>query len=228
VTGGGRVVAIVAARNEAGRVGATVEAIRSISEVDEVLVVDDGSADGTAEEAVAAGARVLVAPRRIGKGGAVEAGIARAGAADVYLLLDADLGASAKEAAALLVAARSGAADVAIGALPRNPRHGGFGLVRRLSAGAIRRLAGYRASQPLSGQRALRREALEAVRPLAPGFGLETAMTIDAVRAGLRVVEVPVQMTHAPTGRSLRGFRHRARQGIDVLRVVLVRALRGA
>jgi len=79
--------------------------------------------------------------------------------------------------------------------------------------------------EPMSGQRALTRGALDAVRPLARGFGVELGMTVDAVRAGLRVVEVPVTMEHAPTGRDIKGFVHRARQGFDHLLAALPRAV---
>jgi glycosyltransferase involved in cell wall biosynthesis len=219
-----RVVALVAARNEAGRVGDTVAAIRDISAVDEVVVADGASADGTAEEARAAGARVLVGPNVGGKGGTLEGALARIEPAGVYLLLDADLAATAGEGATLLEEVGAGRADLAIGVLPHEERHGGFRLVKRAAAAAIRRLCGFRAEEPLSGQRAITAEALRAVRPLAPGFGVEVAMTVDAVRAGFRVVEVPVDMRHAPTGRDLSGFLHRARQGLDLLRATLPRA----
>lgn len=217
---------MVAARDEAGTVRATVEAIRTLHEVDEVVVVDDGSADETALEARAAGARVLVAPRNLGKGGALEAALGRLHPADVYLFLDADLGASAKEAEPLLEEVLSGRADLAVGVLPRDPRHGGFRLVKRLASLTIRVLSGFRTAEPLSGQRAATRAVVDAVRPLAGGFGVEPAMTIDAVRMGFRVCEVPVAMQHAPTGRNLRGFLHRGRQGWDLMAAVLARAFR--
>jgi hypothetical protein len=97
--------------------------------------------------------------------------------------------------------------------------------VKRAAARAIRILGGLRVREPLSGQRALTGKALETVRPLALGFGLETAMTIDAARAGLRVVEVPAELRHRPTFRDLRGFAHRGRQGWDILRAVVPRAI---
>lgn len=221
----GGFLALITARNEADRIAATLEAVRAIPEVEDVVVVDDGSADGTAAEAAAAGARVLIAPRSLGKGNALEAALERLEPADAYLLVDADVGASAKEASALVDEVRSGRADMAIGVLPRNPRHGGFRLVKRLSASLILALAGFRAQEPMSGQRALTRRVLWAVRPLARGFGLETAMTIDAARFGFRIVEVPVVMEHRTTGRDLPGFLHRARQGRDVLAVAWLRAL---
>ncbi|HEX6208382.1 MAG TPA: glycosyltransferase family 2 protein [Actinomycetota bacterium] len=217
-------LAFVAARDEESRVGETVRAIRDLP-VDEIVVVDDGSRDGTAAEALAAGARVLVAPRPMGKGEALEAALDRAPAADVYLFLDGDLGATASAAVPLLELVRDGKADLAIAELPRQPGHGGFRVVKRLSARLIRSLSGFRAREPMSGQRAMTREVLEAVRPLAPGFGVETAMTIDAVRAGFRVMEVEVPMSHRVTGRDLAGFAHRARQGRDVLAAAWPRAI---
>jgi Glycosyl transferase family 2 len=220
-----RVVAVVAARNEEGRVGTTVRAIHRIEAVDEVVVVDGSSTDQTPQEARAAGARVLVGPSSGGKGGALEAALDRIESADVLLLLDADLGESAVEARSLLDEVVSGRADVAIGVLPRQAGHGGFRLVKGTARALVRALSGFTAREPLSGQRALTAAALPAVRPLALGFGVEPAMTVDAVRAGLRVVEVPVPMTHAVTGRDVAGFAHRARQGWDLLRAALPRAL---
>jgi glycosyltransferase involved in cell wall biosynthesis len=213
----GRVVALVAARNEAGRVRQTVEAIRRIEVVDEIVVVNGSSSDGTPREAWAAGARVIRAPQAGGKGRALEGALAHLEPADLYLFLDADLGPTAEEGGILLQEVSSGRADLAIGVLPPDPRHGGFGLVKRLATSVIRAECGFRAREPLSGQRALRREVLDAVRPLATGFGVEVGMTVDAVRAGFRVGEVPVAMIHLPTGRDLAGFIHRARQGWDVL-----------
>jgi glycosyltransferase involved in cell wall biosynthesis len=221
-----RVLVVIPARNEVARVGATVRAARGIPAVAEVVVVADGSTDGTAEEARRAGARVLAAPRAVGKGGALEAAIDRSRPADVYLFLDGDLGKSAGEGAAILGEVVEGRADLAIGVLPREPRHGGFRLVKGFAARAIERLAKFRTKEPLSGQRAITREVLEAVRPLAPGFAVEVAMTIDAVRAGFRVIEVPVAMEHDPSGRDVAGFVHRGRQGLAVLRAAIPRILR--
>ena len=203
-----RVVALVAARNEAGRIGSVVSALLPL--VDEVVVVDDGSTDATGSEASGAGATVLRSRGRNGKGGALEGALRR---------LDPGL-------VRLVEVVSSDGADLAIAVLPPAPA-GGFGLVKRTSAHLIRGQSGFRASEPLSGQRALTARAMQAVRPLAQGFGVETAMTIDAVRAGLRVLEVPIDgLEHRPTYRNLRGFLHRGRQGWDIAMAVLPRMLR--
>jgi hypothetical protein len=89
-----------------------------------------------------------------------------------------------------------------------------MGLARRGIANAT----GRRMAEPLSGQRAVRWEALPVLLPFAPGFGIEVAMTIDALRAGLRVVEVEVDLHHNPTGKDLSGILHRARQARAISR----------
>ena len=219
-----RVVALVAARDEADRIGDTVTALRGIARVSEVVVVDDGSRDDTASRALAAGATVLRLDRSRGKGRALEGALRRVPAAEAWLLADGDLGGTASELGPVLESVLTEEADLAIAVFPPGPA-GGFGLVKRASARAIRLLAGLEVREPLSGQRALSGTALEAVRPLARGFGVETAMTIDAARAHLRVREVPAELGHRPTFRDLDGFRHRGRQGWDILLAVVPRAL---
>jgi glycosyltransferase involved in cell wall biosynthesis len=218
------VLAVVPAHDEADVVARTVRHLYHLDGVDRVAVVDDGSSDGTADIAHDAGAFVLRTPRRLGKGGALEGALERLPRPTVYLLVDADVGASASEAQALVDAVRSGAADLAIGRLPAADG-GGFGLVKRAAGRMIRWCAGFEPAEPLSGQRAATAACLDACRPLAAGFGVETAMTIDAVRMGFRVLEVDVEMRHRPTGRDVRGFVHRGRQGIDAARATLPRLL---
>lgn len=220
-----RAVAVIPARNEEESVGLTVQALRGLG-LDDVIVVDDGSVDGTSGVALAAGATVLRIPGHAGKGGAVEGAIDRLPPADVWLFADADLGSSADGLGAVFDVVRSGRADMAVAVFPHQSG-GGMGSVKRASAMAIRLLTRYRAEAPLSGQRVLTAACLAAVRPLAGGFGMETAMTIDAIRGGFRVVEIPVAgLTHRATGRSIRGFVHRGRQGLQIARATLSRAVR--
>lgn len=216
--------ALIAARDESATIADTVRAVAAVRGVREVVVVDDGSSDRTAQAARSAGARVLRTPVSLGKGGAVEGALDRTGRSDVYLFVDGDIGAPAAGIGPILDAVRTGKADLAIAELPA-PVGGGLGLVKRAAAGAVRRLSGLSTRAPLSGQRAITRECLWACRPLARGFGVETAMLADAARMGFRVVEVPLDIEHRGTGRSLAGFRHRAGQGLDIAAAVGSRLL---
>src|SRR5438045_2359544 len=108
-------------------------------------------------------------------------------------------------------------------AVPAAPGLGGHGLVVGLSGAGSRRAVGWQPAQPLSGQRCLTRAAFEAARPLARGWGVETALTIDLLRQGLRVTEVEVELAHRATGTGLGAQLHRAHQLADVARALAVR-----
>ncbi len=217
VTGAGdlRVLCLVPAHDEEATIGLTVKSLSRVPAISEIVVVADGCTDRTAAEASAAGARVLAGGRRLGKGRALDSAIDRVAQPHTFVFVDADTGDTAAEVALLLGAVLHGDLDLAIGRLPALGG-GGFGWVKRTAGRLIRIASGFRALEPLSGQRAITAEALFACRPLAGGFGLETAMTIDAVRLGFRVGERAVPMTHRTTGRSLAGFVHRGRQGLDI------------
>jgi glycosyltransferase involved in cell wall biosynthesis len=218
------VLALVPARDEEDRVGETVRALRSIGVVDDVVVVDSGSRDGTVRAALAEGARVLVAPSPLGKGDALEGALWRLPPADTYVFADADLGASASELRPLIGEVAEDRADMAVAVLPEPPT-GGFGLVKRGAGWVIRWACGFDPREPLSGQRVLTAACLRACRPVSSGFGVEVGLTIDAVRMGFRVVELPVDLHHRFTRKDLAGFAHRGRQGLDAARAALPRTL---
>jgi glycosyltransferase involved in cell wall biosynthesis len=238
----GDVAVVIPAMNEADRIAATVTAAAGLPGVDIVVVVDDGSADATAEAAGAAGACVVRHARNRGKAAAMETGAeavrlieARdaAGASCApqrhLLFLDGDLAESAAHAGPLTEPVRAGTADVTIAAFSNRVRHGGHGFVMALSGAGIERATGWRPAQPLNGQRCLTRAAFEAALPLAAGFGVETGMTIDLLRRGMRITEVEVPLSHRATGHDWPAQLHRAREFADVARALAARrAGRGA
>jgi Glycosyl transferase family 2 len=201
------VAVLVAARDEAGRIARMVEALKEQFPGAEVIVADDGSLDATADEAEAAGARVLVLPRR-GKGQALTLA-EQAAPAGPLVLADADL------VGDLNPLAETGS-DLTVAAFAER-RGGGFGIAKAVARELIRLRSGFIAHEPLSGQRHLSAEAREATFPVAAGFGCEVRMTIDAARAGLSVSELELQLSHHETGRDLPGFVHRGRQLVDAL-----------
>jgi len=236
------VLAIVAAHNEAERIADTLAALRRALPGVALWVADDGSSDDTGAIAERAGASVVRSERaarahsrdgwvrygRVGKGGAVtdatRSALAdvTAGEDSVVLLCDGDLGESAYELAALVEPIRRGEADLAVAAFATSAG-GGFGLALTFARWAIRRRCGLSTRAPISGQRAVRAGTLVDLLPFAPGFGMEIGMTIDAVRAGHRVVEIELDLTHRATGRTPSGFAHRARQFVDFVRVYRAR-----
>jgi glycosyltransferase involved in cell wall biosynthesis len=216
---------IVAARNEADRIGATLDALAAAFPGAALWVADDASEDGTADEAMRHGARLVGRRRPHGKGANVTAAAEAAlgdGDARTVLLCDGDLGTSAGRLTPLVDAVERGEADLAIGAFAKRVG-GGFGIALGFSRWATRRLGGIELDAPISGQRALRAETLRGLLPFAPGYGMETAMNIDAARAGLRIAELELDLAHRATGRSAVDFTHRARQLLDFARVYLSR-----
>jgi glycosyltransferase involved in cell wall biosynthesis len=210
---------IIPAYNEAERIAATVRAVRAIPRVDEIIVVDDGSSDNTAKAASLDGARVIRQPQNRGKGEALTAGVAEA-KGDVFMFLDADLGETAQNAGALLEPVLKGELDMTIAVLPPAQRKGGAGFVLRAAREGIKRATGFEATAPLSGQRALTREIMNRIGNIESGFGVEVALTIDALKAGARVGEVPIEFRHRETGRDWRSFLHRAKQWWHVKRAL--------
>ena len=157
--------------------------------------------------AEAAGARVVRLARR-GKGQALTLAERELGPGPL-LLCDADLRGDLRGLC-------ESAADLSIAAF-RTRSGGGFGLAKRAARTLIEIGCGVAPREPLSGQRRLSQQARAAVFPVASGFGVETRMTIDAVRAGLEVEEVELELEHRATGRDLRGFAHRGRQLADLV-----------
>ena len=234
-----RVACLIPAKDEEQRIAATVTAARNLPGVQIVIVCDDGSKDATASRAGAAGAIVVSHHRNRGKAAAVESAVNGLGVleqrdgrpeAGTLLLLDADLEDSAANCAPLLEPVVTGRADLTIAVLPAQVRAdgsapGGFGLVMTTATRGITELTGWTPQAPLSGQRCLTRRAFELASPLAAGWGMEVGMTIDVLRAGLKITEVEINLRHRATGTDLGGQLHRAKQLRDVTRALAARGL---
>lgn len=212
-------VAVVAARNEADRIAETIAALRRAAPGIRIVVADDASDDGTGRIALDAGGEVVSRGRPHGKGDNVTAGcraaLTDAPADATVLLCDGDLGASAERLIPLLEAVEANECDLAVAAFALKVG-GGLGAAKGFARRGIRRLSGFEASEPISGQRAMRATTLEALLPFAPRYGMEVGMTIDAVRMGARVAEIELDLSHRATGRTLGGFLHRGRQLRDI------------
>ncbi len=222
------VFAIVAAHNEADRIATTVGALTTAFPGVRVWVADDGSSDGTKEIAEQSGAIVVRSERVIGKGGAMTLaartvlGSPGVGKSCLAVLCDGDLGESASRLGPLGDAVRSGKADLAVAAFSKRVG-GGLGVAVGFARWAIKRRCGLALDAPISGQRAMRASVLAETLPFAGGYGMEMGMTIDASRAGVRVGEIDLDLSHRATGRTPGGFLHRGRQLLDFVRVYRAR-----
>jgi glycosyltransferase involved in cell wall biosynthesis len=203
-----RLIAVIPAYNEEGRIGSVVARVRREVEAD-VVVVDDGSADDTAEEAREAGAIVASHPVNLGYGSALQTGYRyalRAGY-DAVIQLDADGQHDPESIGALLAALREGA-DVVVGS--RFLHAGSYRppLARRIGMtlfGAVAStLSGIKLTDPTSGFQALSRRALAFYAHERYPHDYPDADVLSMVaRAGLRLREVPVRMHEAPDGKSM-------------------------
>lgn len=191
---------LIPAFNEAQVIGEVVARVRAAAPWREVIVVDDGSTDGTAERAAAAGATVARHPYNKGNGAAVKTGIRRA-TGEFILILDADGQHRAEDASRviaplgdfdLVVAARSGTSQATLG--------------RRVGNAFLNWLAGYLAGRAIpdltSGFRGARRSCLrEFIHLLPNGFSTPTTTTLAFLKAGYSVLFVPIE-TEPRVGKS--------------------------
>lgn len=225
------VAAIVPAKDEADVVGATVSALSTLPDVALVVVVDDGSEDATGDIAAAYGAIVVRHPVNRGKAAALETGVARLAEEEsrtgtgehALLFADADIGETARHLTPLIGRVLIGSADLAVATIPRSSASLGSGRAARLARAQVEAMTGRRIEQPLAGMRCLTREAYADALPLATGWGADAAMLVDVLRAGRRVTEVQVELTHRRARSDIKGRLHRAAQLRDISVALLAR-----
>ena len=195
---GPRIAAVIPALDEALSIARVVEGLRgqSLLASGEVIVVDNGSADGTGEIARAAGARVVREERR-GYGYACLAGVLAARDAEVVVLLDGDAADDPEDLPRVLEPLLDGEADLVVGSRALGSRARGsmtwqqiFG--NRLAAFLMRALYGVRVSD-VGPFRAIRREDLLALDMREMTYGWPSEMIVKSARAGYRYREVPVR-----------------------------------
>jgi glycosyltransferase involved in cell wall biosynthesis len=189
-----RLAVIIPALNEEQSIGAVLDAIPAALEAD-VIVVDNGSTDRTAEIADAHGARVVAEPQR-GYGAACLAGLAAVQNPDVVAFLDADLSDDPALLPSLLALILEDRADLVIGSRMLGPRepgalppHSRFG---NWLAGRILTYLYHQATTDLGPFRAIRYTTLQQLRMSDRGFGWTMEMQAKAARLKARTIEIPV------------------------------------
>lgn len=202
-----RLLVVMPAFNESRGIRGVVEAVRE-QVVGDVLVVDDGSTDDTAEKARAGGALTAVHPVNLGYGAALQTGyrFALRHGYDAVLQLDADGQHDPSSIPRLLAALRH--ADVVVGSRFLDPQSYCPPLSRRIGMWLFAKvasvLAGRRITDPTSGFQAISHEALRFYAHERYPVDYPDADVLAMVaRAGLRLVEVPVRMLPSPEGKSM-------------------------
>ena len=208
-----RVAALIPAFNEADTIASVIKGLTA--SLAHVVVVDDGSTDGTAERSREAGADVLVHERNLGKGRAVRTGLARVLADDFthVLLIDGDMQHLPAEASRLIQAAETTRADVVIGErvfkrseMPASRYH-----ANRIGSRVLSWFVGVPLGDTQCGFRIFRTDALRPLALGATGYEIETEMLVKVRRRGGRVASVPVTAVYSGQRSKLRPVRDTTR-----------------
>lgn len=214
---------ILPAYNEGEVIASVVQSLLAVAAPEwEIIVVDDGSSDGTAERAEAEGVRVIRHPYNKGNGAAVKTGL-RAATGEVVCLMDADGQHDPAQITALLEALDT--YDLVIGA--RQDGGGAGGIFRRIGNAFYNRLATYLSNQKVldltSGFRGAWRDKMLEFLPLFPnGFSYPTTSTLAFIKAGYNVGFVPIQASKRVGKSKIRLFQDGTKFVVIVLRMIVL------
>jgi glycosyltransferase involved in cell wall biosynthesis len=197
-----RMAVLIPCFNEELTIAEVVADFRAALPSAEIYVFDNDSTDRSVSRATAARAHVF-RERRRGKGYVLQS-MFRDIDTDVYVVVDGDRTYSAEAAQSLLEPIVGGRADMVIGARLHAGGRQGFSTLHwwgnHFFVVLARWLFGITVTDLLSGYRVLTRPVASAVRLSSGGFQVETELTIKAMRAGFRVLEVPVHLAPRPAG----------------------------
>lgn len=226
-----KIVCIVPVYNEEDTIEETIRFLKKIKEVDELVIVNDGSTDNTKEVLNKIdGIITLGYQTNKGKGYAIKHALSNINY-DYLLLIDGDLKETSSEALKLIKPVIEGKSDITIAKFPEanqmTDKKGGLGIVKGLAKQGVKYFTGKEIDSTLSGQRFYKKEVLEEIKYIPDSYGIEIAMTIQSLNMGFEILEIPVTMSHRYTDRSIKGFVHRGKQFKDILKTLIIMKFKG-
>lgn len=221
----GKLVCVVPVYNEADLIVNTINNLKKIKYIDEIVVVNDGSTDNILDIVSELNIRLIDLKKNFGKGYAIKTAINEL-EFDYIAFVDGDLGNTSIEVENLILPIIKGQADVSIAKFSNidtiNNTKGGFGIVKKFAKKGVYLFTKKELESSLSGQRVYKKEVIDKINYIPNNFGIEVAMIIQALNSGFSVLEVPVTMKHRYSQRNLKGFLHRGKQFLDILKTFVV------
>ncbi len=221
----GRLLAVVPVYNEGDKIGETISGLKKIDLIDEIVIVNDGSKDNTKEVIENLNVNTINLDKNYGKGYAMNRAIKNY-EYDYIAFIDGDLGLTSFEIEKLIYPVVSNKVDFTIAKFPEartiTNRKGGFGFVKRLAKRGVYFYTKKEIDTSLSGQRVYRKEVMDIMDYIPNRYGIEVAMTIQALNGDFTFEEVPVKMSHRYTERNLKGFIHRGKQFLNILKTLII------
>lgn len=220
-----KIIAVIPVFNEEDYILDTINGLKKIKIIQDIVVIDDGSTDDTLNKLSEDEVTIIKLNKNYGKGYAIRKAIKELDY-DYIVLLDGDLGESSKEIIKLINPVINDKTDFAIAKFPKPKKKGGVGLVKGLAKFTVLLYTGRKIDTSLSGQRVYKAEVVKNMKFIPDRFGIEVAMTVAALRKGYRVKEINVNMSHRETGRDLKGFLHRGKQFCNILKTSIILFIR--
>lgn len=213
------VTAIVPAFNEDKSLEDTINSLKLIDGITEIIVVNDGSTDNTLETLnKIENIKIINNVINMGKGNAIKSALPHV-TNKFVLLVDADLKSSAIEMRKLVNNTKRLSKNMLVAIYPKPLKKGGFGLVKALSRQSLYLLTNKHSDSVLSGQRLLYTEFLKKIK-LPPDFGVEFKITLEALRNNITIIDINTNIRHRETGRNIKDFVHRGKQFTNILKAV--------
>lgn len=221
----GKLLVVIPVYNEEDKIGETIEGLKKINSINKILIIDDGSTDNTSEVIKMLGVPTITLKKNMGKGYAMKKAIDEEDY-DYIAFIDGDLGKTSIEINKLIEPILSNSVDFTIAkfqdASKVTKKKGGFGFVKTLAKKGVYFYTKVEINTSLSGQRVYKKEVVEDMDYIPNDYGIEVAMTIQALNNKYSFEEVPVTMVHRYSERSIKGFKHRGKQFLQILKTLII------